>query len=87
MDEREAFEIWFNERFQDLDVSEIPSHEFTKAKSNMFYGWQAALAHRKNESVAEALEKALAIALNYTEHGHERRKITSEIRALIKEGE
>jgi hypothetical protein len=35
------------------------------------------------DNVAEALEKALAIALEYTQYSHERRLITSKIRALI----
>lgn len=35
-------------------------------------------------SVADALEEALTIALEYTQYSHERRQITNRIRALIK---
>lgn len=56
MTTREAFEKWFDERFQNLNTDTVISHEFEKAKSNMRYGYEAAKAECEKE-IAELKDK------------------------------
>ena len=47
--DNEAFEKWFDERFQNLNIDTVISNEFEKAKANMKYGYNAAKADSASE--------------------------------------
>ena len=62
VDELAEFERYFNDRFKDLSISGVESHEFTKAKSNMFFGWQARATLTKPQPTSQVLDAGAAMA-------------------------
>lgn len=108
--DRKAFEAWYKKDNGETQMTLNSDKHFTRpnqyvntSAQSAWEGWKAAIAHKKNESVAEAFEKAAKVADDMADDASMKYQLTKNsyyegasdyldsasqaIRALIKEGE
>jgi len=92
--DREAFKKWYLKQYGCLAFRPSASQKELSDTRTMEFVWQAAIAHKKNESIAttaEALEKAAKLCDRYIAQEKidgnpaPMQLLQDEIRALIKE--